>query len=127
MRAVFLAFCLSGFLASCGPAAQPPQPLDVTVEELAKAYDANEAAAQTAYGGRPLRVTALVKQINLDSDDKPFVNLAGGALLPSQLHFAPDAEGEAAELTAGKTYVFGCADLSEIMGSPMLSGCRLER
>ena len=99
--------------------------MDVSVTELVAAYDKNEAAAQITYGNRMLRVTGMVEKINLGPDDEPFVNLAGGQLLPAQLHFGNGFAAQAAQLEKGRQYAFLCTNVSEILGSPMLKDCQL--
>lgn len=108
--------------ASDSVAAYPS--VEVTVDELVNAYEANEAAAQLRYDRRRLFVTATVEGIKLDSDDEPFINLTSeNTMLPVQASFAADAVSQAASLTKGQTVRLDCGEVSEVLGTPMLSDC----
>lgn len=52
-----------------------PPPLDVTPEQLRKAYESNELSADEKYRGKTLRVTGLVVAVRKDFGDQPYVEL----------------------------------------------------
>jgi hypothetical protein len=103
--------------------------LPVTIEEIEQAYEVNEMAAQQEYGNRQLLVTAMIDAINLNAADEPFVNLrsTGEGLLPVQASFAPAARSATGDLLPGQNVELLCPDLTEMMGSPMLSNCTIIR
>ncbi|WP_288806305.1 hypothetical protein [uncultured Novosphingobium sp.] len=100
--------------------------LAVTAVELAKAYEANEAAAQLKYGKRVLDVTATVSDIQLGLSDVPFLLLEGTNqfLRP---HAELDEEGQklAASLTKGQEVHLTCQSVKEVIGTPMLDDCHI--
>lgn len=103
-----------------------PPALQVSIDELVSAYDANEVAAQRKYGGAILEVTGKVDSISLDYEDKPFVTFASEAVIPPVQAKFTDAGGEAtADLVKGQDVALRCGGVSEMMGTPMLSGCEI--
>lgn len=99
----------------------------VTAMELWQAYEQNEAAAQQAYGNRPLRITGKVKSIQLGFSDEPYVVMETGNMFQSvQLHFADPSDGSIASLRKGDVVSAICTDISEVVGSPILKGCALQ-
>ncbi len=100
----------------------------VTPQQLVTAYADNEVRAQQQYGAQLLLVSSMVDAIKLNSSDKPFLNLSWkGSLLPVQLSFEPGYEADASSIEKGKSYSFECLKVSEVLGTPMLSRCRLMR
>lgn len=100
---------------------------DVTATQLWEAYNQNEAAAQQAYGDRPLRVTGMVDKVQLDFSDKPFVTLESGNMFQSvQLKFANPSDAAITALRKGNQVTAVCTDVSEVIGTPMLKDCVLQ-
>ena len=107
--------------------------LEVTAAELSKAYQENEARAQIAYEGKSLKVSGVVKDIDLSLGDEPIIKLKGSG---EQYGMGVNADGkltdvnihgltkqDAATLDKGKPRTFQCASVSEVMGSPQLKDC----
>lgn len=100
--------------------------MDVTATQLWGAYEQNEAAAQQAYGDRPLRITGTVDGVQLNFSDEPFVTLATGNMFQSvQLKFADPSDPAIIALRKGQQVTAICTDVSEVIGTPMLSDCAL--
>ena len=96
----------------------------VTPEELRAAYDANEAAAQQNYGGQVLEVSGKIDKITLDIGDDPVIQLATAKPYDTvHASLAESANGAAAGLAKGQKIVLRCADVSEVIGTPMLKDC----
>lgn len=112
---------------SGGQAAGPTQPArQVTAVELARAFEANEAAAKKEYGDQPLKVTGTVDSVNLGIGDEAFVVLKGANMFSGpQVHFADNANDAAANLTKGQSLTVTCKDVSEVVGTAMLSECKM--
>lgn len=101
--------------------------MDVSVDELVAAYDANEPAAQQKYGGQQLRVSGTVSSIALDAGDRPFISFDSKAMFPPvQAKLTPAGEAAASSLEKGKQATFICTGIKELMGTPMLDGCEVE-
>lgn len=102
-------------------------PVEVTVGQLVSAYARNEAAAQMEFGDKRLRVTGNVSKIDLDLDDLPVVAFShAGDNGAAYLRFATGLESQGASLEKGKSSTFLCTKISESLGTPNLSECRLE-
>lgn len=96
----------------------------VTAVELARAFDANEAAAQKEYGDQPLEVTGVIDSINLGLGDEAFVVMKGeNMFMGPQVHFADKANDAAAQLSKGQQLTVVCQNVSEVVGTPMLKDC----
>lgn len=120
---VFILGTLSGPEAGKQKPAQPPLP--VTARALADAYAANEAAAQTRYGDRPLLVSGTIAAIDLDLSNTPVVRLAGrNAFNTVSLNLTAEAQPKAAALKKGAMITATCDSVNEVIGSPILDGCR---
>lgn len=100
-------------------------PLAVTAQELFRAYEQNEMAAQKKYGGQPLQVEGVIESIELDFMDNPTVSLTTGNMFQNvTLHFDKSYADKAAELSKGQPFVAICSEISEVIGSPQLRKCR---
>ena len=117
-------------VAGCGPApiekpAGPP--LTVTAKELAKAYEENEAGAQLKYGNHVLEVTGKIASIDLDFSNKPFLVLVGtNPFMGPQMQLTEASQAKAASLKKGAIVTSVCASVSELAGTPMLTGCEFK-
>lgn len=101
-------------------------PIEVSATELAKAYDANEAAAQQRFGARPIRVTGVVQGVDLDFMDNPVVRIEGvNQFLAVSAHFDKETGAGTAALSKGQQITVTCAKVSEVIGAPQLRDCRL--
>lgn len=111
-------------VADAAPAEPPPA--TITARELYRAYDANEAAAQRRFGDRPLTVTGVIKSIELDYSDEPFLTLATGEMLATvRAELARAQQAKADGLRKGQSVKLTCASVSELMGSPQLKDCSI--
>jgi hypothetical protein len=120
-------------LVACGEvadsaAADPTVPaIEVTSVELAKAFEANEVAAQQTYGAAPLLVSGEVADISLDFMDQPVVELPGvNQFMNVQANLGEEGKAASAQLTKGQAVVVRCAKLTEVAGTPMLSDCTIQ-
>lgn len=104
------------------PAAAPPT--KVTATELFRAYEANEAAAQKAYGGQRLLVSGTVAGVDLDFSDEPVVQLrTPNEFMSAQAKLTDASKSKAGGLAKGQAVTLECASVSEVMGIPMLEDC----
>lgn len=102
-------------------------PTEATVEEIAAAYEANEAAAQAKYGDRPLLVTGTLTGISLDFMDKPFLQLkSANEFLPANAALVEADHAKAASLTKGTPIKLLCGGVSEVASMPQLSDCAIQ-
>lgn len=102
-------------------------PLSVTPSELLQAYEANEAAAQQQYGGRPLMVNGEVDKVTLDIANNPVVQLK--VLSPFKSVHADLVEASRARSTSlrsGNSVTLLCQDIGEVIGIPMLKDCAIQ-
>ena len=109
------------------PAAPAAQPVAVTAVELSRAYGANEAAAQSAYGSTPLLVSGEIAGIDLDLTNDPVVKLkTDNEFSPAQASLADAAKPAAATLAKGQKIKLLCESVSEVIGTPMLRNCTVQ-
>jgi len=98
--------------------------LEVTVDDLQRAYDANEAGTQLRYGDKTLRVTGTVASVNLGIADDVNIAFAGPGI-GTQASMNEEARVKAAALAKGDKIVVTCTRVTELLGNPMLSDCTL--
>lgn len=99
---------------------------EVTVDQLVDEFEENEVAALQRYKGRTLGVTAVIDSINAGVDDSPFVNLGWGeTAFPVQAKFLPDQTARVSLLKPGDEVTLVCSEVTELLGTPMLSDCAL--
>ena len=96
----------------------------VSSAELARAYAANEAAAQIEYQDKLLLVSGVVTDITLDFADDPVISLPGTDEF-TDVNVALDDKRVAAGLAKGQSISVLCNSVSEVLGSPQLSECVL--
>ncbi len=99
----------------------------VTSVQLAQAFQANEVAAQKAYGGgQVLDVTGIVTGIVLDFLDRPTLHLEGAnEFLPVQAQFDKSFGNQISGLSKAQQITVRCASLTSVISAPMLSDCSL--
>lgn len=98
----------------------------VTARELFRAYEANEVAAQSQYGDRPLLVTGTIDRIALDFSDDPFIAFkSDNQFMSPQADLADEDKAKVGALAEGQEVTVLCMRVSEIAGTPMLNDCRL--
>lgn len=97
----------------------------VSPSALVSAYNKNEIAADQEYKGKKIEITGEIESISSDFSDDAVVHLKSGELFDNvSLHGIPNAE--AAKLEKGKTITAVCKGAGEVVGSPMLNGCKLK-
>lgn len=105
-------------------AAQTDPGMPVTAQELFAAYDENEVAAQQSYGDKVLLVSGTVSAVTLDFSDDPVVQLETSNQFSSvQASFDESFSTRAAALRKGQKVTVRCEKVTEVVGTPMLSGC----
>jgi hypothetical protein len=107
------------------PAPEPA--IEVTSVELARAYEANEAAAQQKYGGKALKVSGTVEGVTLDFADDPVVQLQGvNPFLNVQANLGGGSKAKASQLQKGQEITLICSDVSEAVSMPLLKECEIK-
>jgi hypothetical protein len=107
-------------------AAPTPAPLQVTSVQLASAYNANEVAAQQAYGNKVLDVTGTVEGVVLDLFNDPVIHLQGvNEFLPVQAQFDKSEGSKLSAISKGQTVTVRCSSITSVISAPMLSDCTL--
>lgn len=94
----------------------------ITAIELSQRYKANEVAAQSLFGNRPLVVSGKVTGIRLDYMDRPVVELQSVDRYTG-VQARMTSSTSAARLSKGEEVRFFCQSVSEILGVPQLSEC----
>ncbi|WP_086733736.1 hypothetical protein [Erythrobacter colymbi] len=121
--------CLFAALCACSDqqAIPPAAPIDVTLEQLVKEFDQNQVAAEQRYANTPVRLTATVASIK-GSSEEPLLNLSWtDTLLPIQAKLAEASKPMAADLLPGDQVELTCAKVTEVLGTPMLGQCAVEK
>lgn len=104
-----------------------PEALGVTIKMLQAAYDANEAKAQRDYGDKLLAVSGNVESVTLDFANDPTVKLSDKGR-EINAYFDQNEAGEAvAQLKKGQRVTVACYKVSEVLGTPNLSDCYVNK
>ena len=124
---LLVAFAPSAEKGAGDPAAPAAPALKATAQEIAAAYEANEAAAQQQYGSQPLEVTGVVDAVQLDFSDEPFLVLKGTNMFAGpQAHLTEASQQKASSVSKGQSVTLRCGGASEVVGTPMLKDCELQ-
>ncbi|MCB5425814.1 hypothetical protein H0274_11130 [Altererythrobacter sp. CC-YST694] len=114
----------AGGVSGSDTASAAAPPLEVTADELSRAYDANEAAARQHYAQRPLLVSGKIERIDLDFRNRSVLVLGPSNQLPSvQASLTEATQGKAASLFKGQNIRLLCQNVSEVAGSQILRDC----
>ncbi len=109
---------------------EPETPaIEVSANELLKAYNDNEVGANAKYKGKVLLINATVDSISADFNDDPFLVLKAGGqyeFSQPQAHLVKSEHDKAAELKKGQKITLKCIGNSEIAGTPMLDKCVIQ-
>ncbi len=98
----------------------------VTARELARAYSANEVAAQKEYGDQALSVTGTVSGISLDFMNNPTLQFeTENQFLPAQASFDKSYGSKLAAISKGSKVTITCKSITEVVSAPMLDDCSL--
>lgn len=109
------------------PAANAEPPLEVRAQDVEAAYSANEASAQQAYGNRTLKVSGIIKSIDLGIGDEPFLVLSGSnQFMGPQAKLSDESKSKAASLSKGDEVVLLCTGVSEVIGTPIFKDCTIQ-
>lgn len=107
-------------------ASTAPASTAVTSVELAKAYNANEVAAQKTYGDRALDVSGTITGVTLDIFNNPVIQMEGvNAFLPVQATFDKSFSDKISALSKGDRITVRCTAITEVISAPQLSDCTL--
>lgn len=111
---------------AAGPVAKAAPATKVTSAELARAYEANEAAAQQKYGDQALEISGTVTAVTLDFADNPVIQLNGiNDIIGVQAALADASKAQAANVKKGQKVTLTCEKVSEVIGMPMLANCTM--
>jgi tRNA_anti-like len=123
--------------SSGSPANNNVPQLEVNAQQLSKAFQTNEAKAKLDYGDKTLKVSGVVKDIDLDFSDKPVIKLRGsGDVQGMGINSAGkmtdvSANGlskeDAAAINKGQKLTVVCSGVDEVLGAPQLSDCTVAK
>lgn len=100
--------------------------LQVTPEELRAAYDKNEVAAKAAFAGRVLTMTGELDKIDLDLTDDPVLRFKTAKPYDHvSANFTKADSAAVGLLEKGQQLTVTCGKITEMMGTPILSECRI--
>ncbi len=113
--------------SSTAPAPAPEAPaLAITAPELLAAFAQNEVAAKARFDGQALAVSGTIAAIELDFADNPVIRFdAGQAFESVQAKFTKDDAAAVGALAKGQAITVTCAEVTEVIGNPVLDGCAL--
>lgn len=125
----FLSLLLAGLpLAGCGnPSGSEFQKFVqqqncVTADQIYRDYQRNEVAAQQRYAGQINRVCGIINDIELNWLDEPLISLEAPAW--GYVSIGGVDTASAASMARGSFAVFECGAINEVLGDPVLTGCR---
>lgn len=111
------------------PQAEVVQPLEVTSDEILKAYKSNEIAANKRFKGQNLLVTGKIDSIEADFSDEPvivFKTTDQYEFLKPRASLIKDDQDKAADLSKGQNIKLLCSKVSEVAGMPTLDECIIQ-
>lgn len=97
----------------------------VTAQELARAYDANEIAADKKYKGTRYRLTGVVAEISTTVTGAPSLRFPGGVnrfMDPLAVLYRSE-ERRASQLRRGQRVTLICTGTGVTLGTPMSGNC----
>lgn len=98
--------------------------IKVTAGEISKAYEENEAAADSQYKDKLLQVSGKVSGITKDITDNTVVALAGSnQFIPVQGTLISEEAAKALTLKKGDKVTLQCKGAGEVASFPMLQDC----
>lgn len=121
----------SNSVTSTSPTQEPVEDpaIEVTANQLLKAYKNNEVAANQQYKGKVLLVSGVVDSIQAGLNDKPYISLKAGGEFEfntPQARLIDSDEAKAATLSKGQKILLKCIGDSEVAGTPMLKDCVIQ-
>ncbi len=101
--------------------------LSMSVDALARAYNANEIAADEKYKGKAVIITGKIQSIGKDILGSPFVVVGGSGMLDGvQCMFAKSATSSLASLSKGRTVTISGTVSGKMLTWVMMSDCQLQ-
>lgn len=103
-------------------------PMVVRAEKLVDAYSDNEVAADMAFKGKRVLVTAAVEAIRKDAADQPYLSLSSGtgaALRSLHASFPQSRKEELARLKKQQRVTVSCVVRGLFLNQPVLNDCSL--
>ena len=109
-------------------AAEATVPVEaVTAQELFKAFDENEVAANRRFEGKLVEVSGTIQSISAGIGGDPVVALkTENEFMPARIYLDEDSEDAVATLKQGQELTARCESASVIIGSPSLNDCVLK-
>lgn len=104
----------------------PVEPLlEVSVQQLARAYDRNTVAADQQFKGKRLKVSGVVESINTNMFGNPYVTLRGGVnqFMEPQFELDDAHANYAAGLQSGMRISLICTGRGDVAKTPMSKDC----
>lgn len=108
---------------------QAVPPVEVSANDLLKAYKDNEIAANNKFKDKSVLVSGTLKSIGAGITDKPLLTLKAGGEFEfnePQATLAESDEAKAASLSKGQKIKLLCIGNSEVAGTPMLKDCVIQ-
>lgn len=106
---------------SQAPAKAAEPVIEVSTDQLARDYGANEVSADDKYKGKLLKVGGIVQEIGKDFADDPFVSLrTDNEFMPVRASFAKSALQRLASMHKGQSITLTCRGKGMVIGSPIL-------
>ncbi|MFM9932878.1 OB-fold protein [Achromobacter xylosoxidans] len=101
----------------------PPADNQISAEELYRAYDANEVAADMKFKGRPVTIVGNVEEIGVAFNGNPYLALEvkGEFLASVRLNFSKAMSPRLAELSKGMKVQAQCVVLGMTVRTPILN------
>lgn len=96
----------------------------VTVDELAQAYEDNTVAADQQFKGKQFKISGTVVDINTDLMGNPYITLNGGnEFMRPQFSFDKTDLEQIAKLKKGNKVTMVCEGRGDIAKTPMSGSC----
>ena len=101
--------------------------IEVDATKIWKDYDDNEVAADLAYKGKTLRVTGVVRSIDMDFLGNMILHLKSPGLVTHVMATLRDSESaKASSLRKGVKIVLLCTGGGLVIGAPILDDCTVD-
>lgn len=111
------------------PQAEVIPPLEITSDEILKAYKTNEIAANKRFKGQTLLVTGKIESIEADFSDDPVIVFKTAdqyEFLKPRASLTKEEQDKAADLSKGQNIKLLCSKINEVAGMPTISECLIQ-
>lgn len=108
---------------------QEAPPMEVTSEDILKAYKSNEMAANKKFKGQQLLVSGKIDSIEADISDNAVITFKTAdqyEFLKPRASLTKEETDKATNLAKGQSIKLLCLDISEIAGMPHLKKCTIQ-